>query len=63
MIKTVFKLLIAALIANAAQAPQPVYAPPSYVPAPAYVQQTPTCTTIDGYAACIGPDGNWQYVR
>jgi hypothetical protein len=62
----------AALIANAAQ-PQAVYAPPpAYAQAPAYVQQgyapayvqaAPSCTTINGYAACIGPDGNWQYVR
>jgi hypothetical protein len=67
----------AAIIANAT-APQPVYAPqpayvqptyaaPAYVQAPyvqaPYVQQTPTCTTINGYAACLGPDGTWQYVR
>jgi hypothetical protein len=67
----------AAMIANTT-APQPVYAPqPAYVqpsyaaPAyvqPAYVQPTygqpaPTCTTINGYAACLGPDGTWQYVR
>ena len=55
----------AALIANAAQAP--AYAPPAYVQQsyaqPAYVQPAPTCTTINGYAACIGPDGTWQYVR
>ena len=41
-----------ALAANAAQAAPPAYAPPA-----------PTCTTINGYAACIGPDGQWQYVR
>jgi hypothetical protein len=62
----------AAIIANAT-APQPVYAPqPAYVqptyatPAyvqPTYVQPAPTCTTINGYAACLGPDGTWQYVR
>jgi hypothetical protein len=56
----------AAIIANAT-APQPVYAPPTYVQpsyaVPAYVQSGPTCTTINGYAACIGPDGTWQYVR
>lgn len=55
----------AAIIANAtpAPAPAPVYAPlypyaapPAYAPAPA-------CTTINGYAACLGPDGTWQYVR
>jgi hypothetical protein len=42
----------AAIVANAAQPPQPVYAQPA-----------PTCTMINGYAACIGPDGAWQYVR
>ena len=61
----------AAIIANAT-APQPVYAPPAYVqpsyavPAyvqPSYAQPAPTCTTINGYAACLGPDGTWQYVR
>jgi hypothetical protein len=46
-----------ALAANAAQA-----APPAYT-APAYAPPAPTCTTINGYAACIGPDGQWQYVR
>jgi len=56
----------AAIIANAT-APQPVYAPPAYVQpsyaVPAYAQPAPTCTTINGLAACIGPDGTWQYVR
>ena len=63
-----------ALLANSAQAqpvyaapapvyaPQPVYAQPAYAE-PAYGQPGPTCTTINGAAACIGPDGNWQYVR
>jgi hypothetical protein len=48
----------AAIIANATQPP-----PPAYIPAPAYPAPPPTCTTINGYAACIGPDGQWQYVR
>jgi hypothetical protein len=52
-----------AIATNAAQ-PQPVDAPqPVYAPAPVYAQPAPTCTTINGYAACIGPDGDWQYVR
>jgi hypothetical protein len=51
-----------AIAANAAQAAPPVYAPaPAYAP-PVYAP-APTCTTINGYAACIGPDGQWQYVR
>jgi hypothetical protein len=65
-----------ALLANSAQAqpvyaapapayvPEAVYAPqPVYAPQAAYAQPAPTCTTINGAAACIGPDGNWQYVR
>jgi hypothetical protein len=52
----------AALIASATQ--QPAYAPPpAYYRQPAYAAPSPTCTTINGYAACIGPDGTWQYVR
>ena len=52
-----------ALAANAAQAAPPAYVqPPAYAP-PAYAPPAPTCTTINGYAACIGPDGQWQYVR
>jgi hypothetical protein len=46
-----------AIAANAAHE-----APSAYAPPPAYAP-APTCTTINGYAACIGPDGNWQYVR
>jgi hypothetical protein len=42
--------------------PQPVYIQPAYAQ-PVYAQNGPNCTTINGYAACIGPDGNWQYVR
>jgi hypothetical protein len=41
---------------------QPVYTQPVYAQ-PVYPQSGPNCTTINGYAACIGPDGNWQYVR
>jgi hypothetical protein len=54
-----FALVGAAIIANAAQAP----AEPAYAPQPAYAPPAPICTTINGYAACIGPDGTWQYVR
>jgi len=55
-------------------APPPAYPPqPSYWPRTSYVQpiydpqafgqSAPTCTTINGYAACLGPDGTWHYVR
>jgi hypothetical protein len=60
----------AAIIANIAQPAPPAYVPaPAYAPQPYYAAQptyaapAPTCTTINGAAACIGPDGNWQYVR
>jgi hypothetical protein len=46
--------------------PQPVYSQPVYsqpVYHHAYGERAPTCTTINGYAACIGRDGTWQYVR
>ena len=58
----------AAIIASAAQPPQPSYWPrtsyvqPIYDPQ-AFGQSAPTCTTINGYAACLGPDGTWHYVR
>jgi len=50
--------------------PQPVYAEPAYMQ-PTYAQPSygqpsytqPTCTMINGQAACIGLDGNWQFVR
>jgi hypothetical protein len=51
-----------AIVANAAH-PQPVYAPPPVYAEPVYAQRAPTCTTINGYAACVGRDGTWQYVR
>jgi hypothetical protein len=42
---------------------QPVYAQPVYQPVyqPAYAQ--PSCTTINGAAACLAPDGTYHYVR
>ena len=39
---------------------QPVYAQPVYA-APGYGQ--PSCTTINGAAACLAPDGMYHYVR
>ena len=70
----IFALAGAAIIAGASQPAQPVYAPqPYYPPQPAYAQPvygqqvygqaSPTCTTINGYAACLAADGTWQYVR
>lgn len=60
----------AAIIANVTQPAQPVYVPrPAYYPPQQvyaqspYAAPAPTCTTINGYAACLGPDGQWQYVR
>jgi hypothetical protein len=50
-----------AIAANAHS--QPVYAPQPVYAQPVYAQRAPTCTTINGYAACIGRDGTWQYVR
>jgi hypothetical protein len=50
-------------IAATASQPQPVYAPPPVYYQPAYAQRGPSCTTINGYAACLAPDGTWQYVR
>jgi hypothetical protein len=64
-----------AILSSANHAPQPVYQPaypvyPSY-PQPSYSQPAyaaptygqPICTTINGAAACVAPDGTWQYVR
>jgi hypothetical protein len=39
---------------------QPVYAQPVYAQ-PAYGQSN--CTTINGAAACLAPDGTYHYVR
>jgi hypothetical protein len=54
-------LMIAATAAPAYPAPQPVTM--QEPPFAGYAQSAPTCTMINGYAACIGPDGTWQYVR
>jgi hypothetical protein len=56
-----------AILSSINQAPQPVYQPayPAYS-APSYRQPAygaPSCTTINGAAACLAPDGTWQYVR
>jgi hypothetical protein len=65
-----------ALLSSVNQAPEPVYQPayPAY-PAPAYRQPVyaqpvyqpaygqPSCTTINGAAACLAPDGTYHYVR
>jgi hypothetical protein len=67
-----------ALLNSATQAPAPVYQPaysapvyrqPVYVQ-PAYTQPVyqpvygqPSCTTINGAAACLAPDGMYHYVR
>jgi hypothetical protein len=67
-----------ALLNSATQAPAPVYQPAYPAPAyrqpvyvqPAYTQPAyqpvyaqPSCTTINGAAACPAPDGMYHYVR
>ncbi len=49
---------IAVAAANTAQPPQAAKAAP-----PFRIQPAPACTTLSGYAACIGSDGDWQFVR